>query len=77
MYALKLFTVIAASHVTHYVSEWVYYNYCSKSFISSLMTAGSPACKGLRTIADTSTLSMFDIIGTVLVSVSSIAKGII
>jgi hypothetical protein len=77
MYGLKILGVIIASHVTHYGCEWVYYNYCARSFMLSIVTAGSPACKGLRVIADTSTMSMFDIIGTTLVSLSSIAKGIL
>lgn len=46
----KVVGVLLVHHFVHWVTGWVYYRLCAKSFFHSLVTHGSNVCTALDTV---------------------------
>jgi hypothetical protein len=58
---VKAALIITGAHLVRCVSDYYYYFYCAGLF-NSMFSWGSPTCRGLRWVSDTTS---FGIIGTV------------
>ena len=58
---VKAGLVIVGAHLVRCASDYYYYSYCT-GILNSMFSWGSPTCRGLRWISDSSS---YGIIGTV------------
>lgn len=59
---LKAAIVVVGSHFIRWGSEYMYYKQCG-GFFSSMFSWGSPTCRGLRWVSETSSGNIFRIAG--------------
>lgn len=67
---LSLFLI----HCIRYTADYLHWRYCASSFIGSILTSGSPLCKGLKSTSDSAYVTIVDVIKTGLELLSSSTK---
>jgi hypothetical protein len=59
-YIANISALIVGTHILHVASNYLYWIRCG-GFMNSIFSHGSPTCKGLRWVSDTTAINIINI----------------